>query len=616
MLITLQRKIKSISILDVLKIAIIIFVSFSLVANFIPFYNVIDALVYAFTAISLTEGSYGITNELLEKTGDPKYIPQFHAKSIHGNAVPFASSGMIGISALAYLLGGYYGLFYLGPIFTILLLIISERVATKWFGSFVGLLTLVFVSASGGIYFWGLNLMTENIFSVFFILGCFYLIKFFHEKRERLILISTIFFVASAFVRFIGMSIFPIEILMILGYFISQRFRETKNELISTNKLPNTNLILVIKHTFSQINRKKVLKISIIVLVPWLIYFSFWFNYNSYYYGDPFTNFYHHWPSTSDQPDLFPSIYTFDSERFESMNFYLTAILPDEINPYSEMTDPIGNEFLEDYWQSVFSFFVIVSAITIAMYCKTNRIEIIVLSTFVSIFILFHSSEYGTSIGTLTRFMIPVLPFSFMLFSYIISKIGKINLRTVSKKPSNISTKIFRIAFFSVVAIFLFISLWNSDAIQIPMEKDFEIRNSQKDLERYPLEKLPPNSIIVIQRSHKILEYNAIPFRPYERSWFNSDGELNIEKVPEDHVQRLETLIGEGYDAYTFKRTAYIHEYLIFRYLEAEHGIILKDYSKTFCKMVIVENEFVTDGKDLESDDVCYMYQGKIIPKT
>ena len=35
MLINLQRKIKSISILDVIKIGIIIFVSFSLLANFI-----------------------------------------------------------------------------------------------------------------------------------------------------------------------------------------------------------------------------------------------------------------------------------------------------------------------------------------------------------------------------------------------------------------------------------------------------------------------------------------------------------------------------------------------------------------------------------------------------
>jgi len=613
MLITLQRKIKSISILDVLKIAIIIFVSFSLIANFLPYNDLVDSLIYGYTGIGLTQGTYGITNELFEKTGDALHLPRFYAKSVYGTAIPFASSGMVAISALAYLLGGYYGLFYLGPIFTILLLIISERVATKWFGSFVGLLTLVFVSASGSIYFWGLSLMTESIFSVFFILGCYFLIKFFHEKKDRLILFSTIFFVVSAFVRFIGMSIFPIEILFILGYFIAQRFRESKSELISSNKSQNINLSLIMQQTFSNFNRKKILKISIIVLVPWLVYFSFWFSYNSYYYGDPFTNYYHQ--TNPKQPDLFLSLYTFDSERFELLKFYLTAILPDELNPYSGGVDPTRNEFLVDNWQSVFSFFVIASAITIAMYSKTNRIEIIVLTTFVSIFLLFYSSEYAGVVNIDDRFMIPVFPFSFMLFSYLISKIGKIKLRTVSKKPSNISTKIFRITFFSVVAIFLFVSLWNSTAIQRPIENDFEIKNPQDSMERYPLEKLPSNSIIVIQRTQKIVEYEVIPFKPYKRSWFSADGELNIEKVSEDYVQRLKTLMEEGYDAYTFKINGNYFDILFFRYLEAEHGIILKDYSKTFCKMVIVENEFVKDGKDLESDDFCYMHLEEFVPK-
>jgi len=271
--------------------------------------------------------------------------------------VPFVSSGMVGISALIYLLGGYYGLFYLGPIFTILLLITSERVATKWFGSFVGLLTLVFVSASSVIYFWGSILMTESIFSVFFLLGCFYLIKFFHEKSERLILLSTVFFVASASFRYVGMSIFPIEILLILGFFIAQRFRVTKNELISSNKSSNINLIFIIKHIFSNFNRKKILKISIIVILPWLVYFSFWFNYNSYYYGEPFTNFYDQWDRYSTEVSLLSSLFTFDSERFEAMKFYLISTLPDEINPYFELQSQRGNEFLRDYSLSIFPFF-------------------------------------------------------------------------------------------------------------------------------------------------------------------------------------------------------------------------------------------------------------------
>jgi len=490
-------------------------------------------------------------------------------------------------------------------------------VATKLLGSFVGLLTLVFVASSDVIYSSGINLMPDSIFSVFFILGCFYLIKFFHEQREGLILLSTIFFVTATFVRFVGMTIFPTEIFLILGYFIVQRFRATKNEFISTNKSSKSNLTLIIKHTFSQINRKKVLKISTIILVPWLIYFSFWFSYNSYFYGDPFTNYYEQITPlfTAQHPDLFSSLYTFDSKRFESMKFYLEVIIPEELNSYFKIISTNVNEFLGDKWWSIFPFFVIVSSITIAIYSKTNRIEIIIFGLFITIFILFYSSEFGRSVNTTNRFMIPVLPFSFMLFSYIISRISKINLRINSKKLSNTSTKLFRISFFAVIAIFLFISLWNSSAIQNAVENNFEFRDPQKSFERFPVEKLSPNSIIVIQRSQNVIEYNAIPFEPYKRSWFNSDGQLNIEQVPEDHVQRLKTLIEEDYDAYTFKKNWDKRDFLTFRYLEAEHGIILKDYSKTFCKMVIIENIPESSEEEIESDDICYMYRGKVVPK-
>jgi len=134
-------------------------------------------------------------------------------------------------------------------------------------------------------------------------------------------------------------------------------------------------------------------------------------------------------------------------------------------------------------------------------------------------------------------------------------------------------------------------------------------------LERYPIEKLSPNKILVNSRSEIVLEYNAIPFPRLTNIWANSDGELNIEVVSEDHLQRLKILIEEGYDAFTFKKPFLKFEPLSFRYLEAEHGIILKDYSKTFCKMVIIEKLPEKSGNDIKSDDICYMYRGKVVPK-
>ena len=74
-------------------------------------------------------------------------------------------------------------------------------------------------------------------------------------------------------------------------------------------------------------------------------------------------------------------------------------------------------------------------------------------------------------------------------------------------------------------------------------------------------------------------------------------------------------MIREDHEAFTFKSHKIHFEPLYFRYLEAVHGIILKDYSKTFCKMVIIENIPEKSGKDIKSDAICYMYRGKVVPK-
>jgi len=71
----------------------------------------------------------------------------------------------------------------------------------------------------------------------------------------------------------------------------------------------------------------------------------------------------------------------------------------------------------------------------------------------------------------------------------------------------------------------------------------------------------------------------------------------------------------DEYDAYTFKEHDRKFEPLYFRYLEAEQGIILKDYSKTFCKMDLIENVSETSENQIKSDDICYMYRGEIVPK-
>jgi len=113
----------------------------------VPYYEGKDAYLYATGAISLVEGSYEYTNEILQKTDfDYTLSTGPYIKTKHNTIIPNGAFGIFALSSFSYLLGGYYGLFYLGPITAILFLIISERVITKLFGGFAGLVALIFLS--------------------------------------------------------------------------------------------------------------------------------------------------------------------------------------------------------------------------------------------------------------------------------------------------------------------------------------------------------------------------------------------------------------------------------------------------------------------------------------
>jgi len=605
--ISIKGKIKTISILDVIKIGIIILVSFTLLTNINPYYYGGDDHDIAIAGINLAKGSYGITNELWLETGLSMFVPQHWFATEQNVLVPVSSPGIIAISAFSYLIGGYYGLFYVGPILSILFLIISERVATKLFGSFVGLITLVLLVSSSNIFVIGGQLLTDNIFALFFILGIFFLIKFLHEKKDKLILISSVFFVTSAFFRFNGLIFLPLEVLLVIGYFLFQNIFISRQELTS-NKILRTITLL-------KINRKRILKISALMLLPWVVVLLFNFSFNDYYFGDPLITYYSFWGLSSEY--LLESFFTFDFERFNSIQSYSILFLPDLLrtnllNSSLEIYESILKNFL-----SIFTFFILGIALLITIFRKSKRTEIIVFISFVLGLLLFYSSDYAVSIGQQDRFMIPALPLTFMIIGFLIDRIWKINLGRLSTRNSSMIYKSFKVGFLIFVGIFLFSSLVDAQSVQKVLKTDFKINNPETFASRYPLdlEGLTEHNIIVETGGKRALEYNVIPYVPVKGSSFNRMHELDPNKIPILPIVNLKRTLDEGYEAYTFKSHKIHFEPLYFRYLEVEHGIILKDYSKTFCKMVIIENQIDTSGDNSKSDDICYMYRGEVIPK-
>ena len=243
-------------LIKIIKIIIIGFVSFSLFTNAIPFYLGYDDVNYGLATINLSEGNFGITNNLEQETDNPRggaynqYVPNSYVKTVQNEAIPTSSVGIYVIGSFFYLLGGFVGLFYFGPIVTVALLIFFERLSTKFFGNLVGLIALLFVIADWQIFFVGLRFLTDNLFSLFFILGVFSIIKFIPKKDHRYILLSSTFFTISTFIRINGVIFFPTEILILLGFFVAPYLKESK----IFNRHKNNSGVILNKQIISKSN--------------------------------------------------------------------------------------------------------------------------------------------------------------------------------------------------------------------------------------------------------------------------------------------------------------------------------------------------------------------------
>ena len=602
--INLLGKNEEVVTLNVIKIAIIVFIALFLLGNFFPYYWGADSLVYGISAINLANGSWEITNELLQETGKYEFVPNQWVRTVQNTtAIPYSSVGIYGVSAFSYIVGGYSGLFYIGPIFTILLLIFSDRIATNLFGRYVGLITLVIVSTSAIVFRIGPKLATDNMFAVFFILGCFYLIKFLQERKVGLIFLSSVFLATSAFFRISGIIFLPLELFLVVGYFAFQNFKHSKKEL----NLKNSTLIM--KQIFVKIKGKTFVKTTFLILIPWLGFFLFLFSYNSYYLGDPFTDHFAEVPGYEHESIV--SVFEFDSERLAWVKFYLAPLLPGQPNSLVQFTTSTeGHDSSGILWQSTISLFILITALGISLYRKNKRKEVIVFITFVIGLLFFYSSDFVISIGAMDqRYMIPALPLSFMIFGFIMHSIWKINLGRISLKLSKTSSTIFRAVFLLTLIAFLIILFFYSNPVQAVMQEGFNFKNPEIYAKKYPIdtEGLSENSVILGGAGRKVMEYNVIPFNPYwgYNTEQNTAWEWNPDALPKDHVNTLKQIMEEGYEVYAFKRHGTFDQFY-FEYLKTEHGIILNDYSNTFCKFEFIKN--VTERNEIEAkaDSICY----------
>jgi len=146
--------------------------------------------------------------------------------------------------------------------------------------------------------------------------------------------------------------------------------------------------------------------------------------------------------------------------------------------------------------------------------------------------------------------------------------------------------------FLIILIIFLLILFSYSTPVQIFKNLDykFNFNNPEVFANRYPIdtEGLSESSVILAGQGTRAVEYNAIPYEPWwSCTW--ERGSLNPVTCPEEHIQTLTKIMDEGYEVYTFKSMR-AEDVDYFEYIKNNYGMILHEYSKTFCKLELTKS--------------------------
>ena len=570
------------------KISIIFVVGLFLVGFFFPFYEYPnDSRVYGFQSLWMSEGKYDYTNDFLKTSGKWEFVPAALIKTQYNTAIPNILPVFPALGSIVYNLFGMSGLFYLNPILSIFLLIISERIASKYFGKYVGLLTLIFLATNEMVFWIGRALLTDTLFSILFLLGSYFLINYLKEKKIMTIAIASSFFAATSFIRPNGVIFVPIEILIIIGFFIIKSLYKRNSDGLNSLNF----------NYFNRIKFRKVISLSLVTISPWIVFVIFMLAFNSYFFGDPTITIYNvpgapqHFISELPVDKFGVDIERIDkysrhflpyplnrasdvlnskiAEQNDSIVFDITKILPNDINlllPY------LG----------IFTFMVLGLSLLISFKNKSDFEKCVVYCVLILSLILFYSLNFIV-VGRQgsPRDMLPIFPIFYMLLSYLIVSFLSSSIKNATNKRLILkSSKIFLIM---ILIIFIPISFYFADYSQIIKKDGFVFKDPNTYALNYPhiSDSFDEKDIVVtIFKWDQVIFHGSIPFTPIGiETQINPDNPEYIKMVI-----TLKDIILKGNPVYVFKEPG-LPEEKNFHHELVQNDFVLKNYSSTFCKI-------------------------------
>ena len=565
-----SKKIEN-NIIKIVKIGILVFVSFSVLGNFVPFFEGSNSYYYGIASILLVEKGATIPNPFLETYETNEFLVENWLRTNQNEMVPMSGHGLITLGGIFYFFGGYFGLYYLSPIFFIILLIVSERITTNLFGKYAGLIALILLSTSNLLFRNSIQFHTESLFCLMFILGAYFLIKFGRTNNSYLILLASVFFAISTTIRFSGLISFPIEF-FILGVFIF-------NQYLTNKKKKENNEKQIIKKSFFSVG---------LALIPWVIFFLVFAYGNVSNFGEPVVIYGTLNESQDKYFDSSPlSLIEFEKTDFENVLGYSKYLLP---YIFVGVFNNVENNFEDTFGQNWIGVIplIILGLILVSSYKTSNKkLEMFVIILLIIGTIWFYSSitsKEVTASGFTGRYILPAFLFSSLMFGFAAEQIFS-NVR----KNNHYKSKIFQFSLVVILVIFTGISYNFTPAVTM-LEQNNYFKNPFEYEREFPLKEdgISNDSIILSPAGARVQEYDLMSFRPS----FTEEATL-------DSINLLQDIMEEGYDVYTFKIPLSYGEKDIIQSLIDKHGLILKDHSETFCKV-----EFSID-KNAISDENC-----------
>ena len=557
------------NLVKITKIVIIGFISFSVLGQFIPFFEGSNSYFYGMASILFIDEGLTVPNPFLEKYERNEFLIENWLRTNQNEMTPMSGNGLIVLGGIAYLFGGYFALYYLSPILFIILLIVSERTATKLFGKYAGLITLILLSASNLLFRNSIQLHTESLFCLLFVLGTYFIIKFGRTNQIYLVVLASTMFAFSSTVRLSGIILLPIEF-FILGIFIIN-------------------------------NRSKNKKIVSIVLatIPWLIFLLVFAYGNILTTGEPFVVY---GTLNEGYTRLFESsplsLIAFEESDFENAIQYSKYLLPYIFVGGFNNIDNNFENVLGDHWIGIIPIIIIGLILIFSYKLQNKKLEVFVLTLFtfglVWIYASITSEELG-ELGVPGRYMLPAFVLSSILFGHLIEQIFS-NIR----KRKGIKIKILQLSLIFTLFVIVIISYSFSPAMTI-FEPDNNFKNPFDYQREFPLKEdgVGENSIVLSPVGSRVQEYELTGFRL-----------IVTNQTSINSINLLKNMIEEKYDIYTFKIPFYNYEKNMINELIDEHGVVLSDYSKTFCKMEIKsEQKSISDKECVNNTPIRNFYQ-------